>query len=169
MLNVISIEKDRLIEVLQENRDKHITEYEQAVKDYHVIAEYAMKQMAKEARKVASEYTKRAKNIAQSADIDEWDVSTIAMSYYPLSGIQKPVSHESDYSDALEMLEFHTITDESDQNTIQLSQGDFKTFVQDNWSWKIEWDNTTKLYASGSANIGIGTTNPLQTLHISAR
>ena len=52
MLHTIYIKKEKLTTKLTENREKHIEEYDQAVKDYKVIAKYAMEQMAKNAQSI---------------------------------------------------------------------------------------------------------------------
>jgi hypothetical protein len=64
------------------------------------------------------------------------------------------------------MLEFHTITDEDDKDTIALSQEDFRTFVRDDWAWKAQFSNMSTMYFSGSSNIGLGNSNPLEKLHV---
>ena len=165
MLHTISIKKDKLIETLTANRKIHINEYKQAVEDYHVIAKYAMDQMAKAAQKTALAYKKRAKIIEKSDDMDDWNVTQIYINTQALHNLQLPQSHENDYDEAIEMLQFHTITDEEDKDTIALSQQDFRTFVRDDWDWKEQFSNMSTMYMSGSANIGVGTINPLAKLH----
>ena len=127
-----------------------------------------MEQMAKEAQKVASAYKKKAKTIELSEELDDWNVNAIQINNSPLRNVKLPQSHVKDYDEAIEMLEFHTVTEDEAKDTVQLTQQDFRTFVRDDWAWKQNWSASNELIISGSTNIGLGTTNPLNKLHIYA-
>lgn len=58
--------------------------------------------------------------------------------------LQRPESHEKDYDTALEMLEWH------ENDTIEVSQSEFKQFIQDEWSWKRQFAATTQTYTTSA-------------------
>jgi hypothetical protein len=52
-----------------------------------------------------------------------------------------PEDHTGDYDDAIEMMKWST------EDTVLLTQGQFKQYVQDDWGWKDAWmaSNTSYL------------------------
>lgn len=44
-----------------------------------------------------------------------------------------PADHTSDYDDVISMMEWST------QESIELTQSQFKQYVQDDWGWKDQW------------------------------
>ena len=166
MLQTISIDRTKLIQKLKENKKIHIKEYEEAVKNYKIIAKYAMEQMAKNAQKTATLYKKKAKIIETSEDLDDWNVDYIHIDKSPIVNIELPRSHALEYDEAIEMLELHCPIDESLKDTIQLTQDDFRKFVRDDWEWKKGWSIANSIVINESSNVGLGTTNPLNKLHI---
>lgn len=59
--------------------------------------------------------------------------------------LSKPESHEKEYDLAIKMLEM------SVDDVIQISQGEFDQLVNDEWSWKYNFQNS---YTSNSAYFG---------------
>ncbi len=51
-----------------------------------------------------------------------------------------PEDHTSDYLDAIEMMNWATDT------KIELTQAQFKQYVQDDWGWKDNWVTSTSQY-----------------------
>lgn len=54
-----------------------------------------------------------------------------------------PVDNTGDYDDVIEMMKW------SQDDNIQLTQGQFKQYIQDDWGWKDSWmvSNTSYLQA----------------------
>jgi hypothetical protein len=52
----------------------------------------------------------------------------------------RPTSHEEEYTTVIEMLEFGI------DDYVDLSQWEFKTYVQDQWNWKEDFNTTNSFY-----------------------
>jgi hypothetical protein len=50
MLDTVKVEKDRLLSTLEENKAKHVSEYDEAVTEYRAQAEKALRKRASEIR-----------------------------------------------------------------------------------------------------------------------
>jgi hypothetical protein len=51
-----------------------------------------------------------------------------------------PEDHTGDYDDAIQMMEW------SRDDTIELTQGQFKQYVMDDWGWKDSWVTSNTAY-----------------------
>jgi len=113
----VKVEKSELMSILQENKKKHIKEYDEAVKDYK-----------KAALKVAKEHVE----LAKSGDLDQ----IAKIKAMP----QRPFSYEDSYNRAIRMMEL------SVDNVIELEEQIFNQLVLDEWSWKNAFVATGALY-----------------------
>lgn len=52
-----------------------------------------------------------------------------------------PMDQTSDYNRAIEMLEM------SVDETVPLGEADFRSYVQDQWSWKHQWSSSNSAYS----------------------
>ena len=103
----VKVEKAELMKVLQDNKKKHVKEFDESVKDYK-----------KAAIKIAKEHV----DLAKSGDLDK--ISKIrAMP-------QRPTSYEDSYNRAIRMMEM------SVDDVIELEEDIFNQLVLDEWSWK---------------------------------
>ena len=113
----VKVNKTELMKVLQENKKKHIKDFEESVKDYK-----------KAALKVAKEHVE----LAKTGDLDQ--IAKIrAMP-------QRPTSYEDSYNRAIRMMEMSI-----DEN-IELEEQIFNQLVLDEWSWKHSFTATGALY-----------------------
>ena len=109
-LKVIPVNKTRLIEALTANREAHKANYEEAIEDYWAA-------LAKQIPLLVPPTTARSE-------------AKFNKQLRVVNGIDFPEDHTSDYDTALEMLDW------SEDDTIMVSEAEFKNFIQDNWNWK---------------------------------
>ena len=115
----VKVNKDELMKVLQENKKKHVKEFEEAVKDYK-----------KAALKVAKEHVE----LAKTGELDQ--IAKIrAMP-------QRPTSYEDSYTRAIRMMEM------SVEDVIELEDDVFNQLVLDEWAWKNAFTASSALYKS---------------------
>jgi hypothetical protein len=115
----VKVEKAELMKILQDNKKKHIKEFDESVKDYK-----------KAALKVAKEHVE----LAKSGDLDQ--IAKIrAMP-------QRPTSYEDSYNRAIRMMEL-SVDDE-----IELEEQIFNQLVLDEWMWKTAFTASGALYKS---------------------
>ena len=113
----VKVNKTELMKVLQDNKKKHIKDFEESVKDYKQAA-----------LKVAKEHVE----LAKTGDLDQ--IAKIrAMP-------QRPTSYEDSYNRAIRMMEMSI-----DEN-IELEEQIFNQLVLDEWSWKHSFTATGALY-----------------------
>lgn len=115
----VKVNKAELMKILQDNKKKHIKEYEESVKDYK-----------KAALKVAKEHVEFAK----SGELDQ----IARIKAMP----SKPVSYEDSYNRAIRMMEL------SVDDVIELEEQIFNQLVLDEWMWKTAFTASGALYKS---------------------
>jgi lysyl-tRNA synthetase class I len=117
------VNRDELLEVLKENREKHIAEYKSARKIW-------LKKAIKELRKVAkrAEQTKTLNN----------------KSFMPLGELPKPISYVHSYDTMIARLEAEV------KPTVELDDREFQSYWLDNWDWSGQFVGTTSLYGVGA-------------------
>lgn len=112
----IEVSKEQLLETLQSNRTRHVSEYEEAVRNYPGAVVRALREVAEQIE--SGEKKPEAHGIS----------------------MPKPHSYETEYDDAIEMLEWH------EGSTVTLDRQQFKQYVQDQWQWSGSFASTTSLY-----------------------
>lgn len=112
----VNVEKGRLLETLRQNLEVHKAEYAEAIENYPEV--------------VAHELRKRASQIDAGNPVD--------LQF----NLPKPQSFESEYGDAIQMLEWAT------DEVIELDQQQFKQYVQDEWHWQRAFAASTQMYNS---------------------
>lgn len=110
-----------LLEVLRENRAKHLDKYKKARKVW-------LKKAIKELRKVA--------------DRAEKDKKLNNQSFNPLMKLPKPVSYVHSYDVMIARLEAEV------NDTVDLDERDFNAYWLDNWEWSGAFVGTTSLYGA---------------------
>lgn len=113
----MNFKTSHLIEALECNRDTHIEEYNEALKGYKEKIRETLLSLLDKYEKGTEDYS------------GGFSINLIA-----------PQSHEEEYTTVIEMLKM--CTDE----TIMLDRSSFKNYVLDDWSWKTQFNNTTKMY-----------------------
>ncbi len=114
-----TVSTSELLEKLQENRAKHVSEYKKARKAW-------LKKAIKELRRVADRAEKEKKLNNQS--------------FNPLMKLPKPVSYARSYDVMIARLNAEV----NDQ--VELDERDFNAYWLDNWEWSGAFVGTTSLY-----------------------
>ena len=113
----VKVNKDEMLSIVRANKKKHVSDYEESVKDY---------------KKGAVAIAKKHVELAKTGDMDE--IAKIrAMP-------QKPTSYEKDYDRAIRMLEL------SVEDVIELEETIFNQLVLDEWTWKNAFATSAALY-----------------------
>lgn len=110
----VNVNKARLLDTLRQNLEVHKAEYAEAVENYPEV--------------VALELRKRASQIEAGNPVD--------LNF----NLPKPQSFQSEYEDAIQMLEWST------DDEVELDQQQFKQYVQDEWHWQRAFAASTQMY-----------------------
>ena len=119
VMKSIKINKNELLKIVRENKDKHVKEYNESVEDYKAAAV-----------KVAKEHVELA---------NTGDLTKIAKIKAMPSA---PTSYEKEYDRAIRMLEL------SVEDVIDLESDVFNQLVLDEWIWKHQFVASARLYKS---------------------
>lgn len=114
----VQMHKDKLIDILLKNRTEHVALYNEAVGAYGA--------------RVKDTIVDLAAKFGATGDLD----------LGPLSRLRNPESYESQYTEAIEMLN-HT-----QENNITLTQAEFRQYVLDKWSWVNSFSTSNSAYLS---------------------
>ena len=112
----VRIERVKLLEKVRENREKHVTEYNEAVQDYIDLVQEVL----------ASNLKTVKKNIKIAKDMNS--VKADFDSQRPLP--RSPMTYENEYNRAISMLEM------SNDDVIEIESEVFNQLVLDEWDWK---------------------------------
>lgn len=117
-MDIIRINREKLLAVLDANRTTHKAEFEEAHAAWREAATAALQFAAKQA--------------AEGGEVDT----------APLRDLPKPISYVKSYDDAITRLEYDT------RPEIELADREFSAWVQDDWNWRGQFAGTTSLYNS---------------------
>lgn len=102
------MDRKKLIEIVTKNRDKHISEYKQAVEGYKIALQAEIQKL--------------------SLAVDQTPADELVATFRGIP-LEKPHSYEKQYSRALQIL-IHSVDDH-----IELSNYEFEQLVMDEWEW----------------------------------
>ena len=111
--------KQVLLRILESNRTKHIKEYNEAREDYLVATINKLQE---------------ALTTHKAMKIDNLKPLKLF--------IDAPISHEQDYDVTIHMVQHHV------DETIILTEQEYRAFVLDEWSWKKIWMVSNSSYKS---------------------
>jgi hypothetical protein len=109
---------------LKENRENHVDAYKATLLSFHM-----------KRRELASNLGVRTGESYNDADFTK-RLSELAI-------MARPISHEEDYTEAIEMLSW------TSQEEIELTTEVFNQYIRDQWSWKKQFDMLSTTYGSG--------------------
>lgn len=113
-MQTITVKKKDLIQVIKQNREKHLQDYNTAVLGYKI--------------KVKEELEKKLKELERLTDSNFENFE-----HYLKSISSKPTNNLKDYDVALGMLEITT------EKEIQLDINEYRQYYLDEWHWKNVW------------------------------
>lgn len=113
-MQTVKVKKSELLTVVQENREKHIAEFNSAKK---IFIEDAIEKLTE---------------MLTTAQVKGKIIQSL--------GLSEPVSYQASYDTAIKMLQMST------EDVIELTQGEFQQYVEDQWHWKNSFVSTTAIY-----------------------
>lgn len=114
------IEKNKLLSILETNREKHIKDYNEALEGWFLALE-----------KAVIAFSNR---IAERANVQVSYLNSCA---------DKPISYETSYDEVISILKM------TEDTVIELSGEDFHKLVSDKWDWKSSFISNSTKYGSG--------------------
>jgi hypothetical protein len=118
-MHSVKVNRIELLNIVRENKEKHIRDFNESVEDY---------------KKAAINVAQKNLELAQTGELDK----IAAIKGMP----QKPASFEKEYNRAERMLEL------SVEEVIEVEQDVFNQLVLDEWAWKHQFTASASLYKS---------------------
>lgn len=119
VMNSVKVDRKKLLKIVTDNKEKHITDFNESVEDY---------------KTAAVKLAEANLELAKTGDLDK----IAKMRAVP----QKPVSYEQNYTRAIRMLEL------SVDKEIDVEEDVFNQLVLDEWAWKNAFVASASLYKS---------------------
>jgi hypothetical protein len=121
VMNAIKMNRLQLLDIVRENKIKHVAEALEAVEDY---------------KKLVLTITQSNLKLGKTANLEE---------FKKIKGVPSaPQSYENDYKRAIRMLEL------SVEEIIEVEEDIFNQLVLDEWAWKRTFIASNTMYKSGS-------------------
>lgn len=118
-MHSVKVNRVELLDIVRKNKEKHITEFKEAVNDFKA----AVIKVSEENLVLAK--TGKLEEIGKIKRIPE-----------------KPTSYETSYTRSIRMLEL------SIEETIELDEHTFNQLVLDEWQWKQQFTTSNSSYKS---------------------
>jgi len=126
-------DREKLLERIRENRDRHVEQYEEAWKGYLIEVHEQLEKVVKDARAEAKRWDGFEGEPGKMPENPRLHFNVAA---------QPPQSHEDEYNRVIDMLEFTT------QQEIMLTPEDFNQYVRDEWQWSRMFNETASSYSA---------------------
>ena len=144
----VTVNRLKLIEVLKENKEKHIQKFNDAISGYVETATEVVKEKFDAEMLSAKKHLESTlKSISEfdpknpSNTPCAWQVVRSAVANVPV-----PFNHSGMYQTAISMMEWDVRED------VELTYSEFQCFVLDEWEWKSEFEMVTSSYAGKAKN-----------------
>lgn len=125
VMKAIKMQRKELLNIVQDNKTKHIKEFNEAVEDYKALV-----------LQIATENVK----LAKSGNLTEFK----KIKQHPSA----PTSYEDNYKRAIRMLEL------SIDDVIEVEEDVFNQLVLDEWHWTHNFITSNAMYKSAGAAFG---------------
>lgn len=128
---VVTVKKEELLKILEENRTAHVQEFENACKIYR--------------EKVLQEVRTHKSMLAEFENVFK-EASFQDLPKFPdinLHRLPKPVSYVKSYDRAIGMLQLHS----KDEMTIDMET--YQKYVEDDWEWSAQAKMSNSSYLVG--------------------
>jgi len=134
----IEVKKSNLIAKLEENRKKHILDYNEAVAGYIETATKKLEDAYNIAKKKMKDNVELAKIKIQQFDKNYCKNDYLVLIEGATVELKSPQNFVEQYNTAIEMFQWDV------RETIQITHAEFKCFIEDKWDWT---DNFTAISA----------------------
>tara|TARA_Y100000034_G_C6879619_1_gene402807 strand:+ start:22 stop:486 length:465 start_codon:yes stop_codon:yes gene_type:complete len=139
----VEVNREKLLETLRENKDKHIREYGEAVRGYKTLAQEKLAALLCVAfRCLADNFDLIKTKIERLNPEDESIRDTVTLLNAMTFSLEVPKDHSKSYEIAIQMAEWEV------NETIELTQSQFQCFVLDDWEWTVKFKHLNTVYTT---------------------
>lgn len=142
MTRMVRVNRETLLETLKKNREKHLTEFNEAMAGYRRLA---LDKVLTAFSGLSSRIESRRAEIVEKVSTFTAETASNFSDYLVILeqvaiNLKVPVSYVDAYDAAIDMAAFDT------RDELELSGAEFQCFCRDVWDWTHEFANTTTMY-----------------------
>lgn len=139
---IVEVNRLELIQKLKANLDKHIADYAEAKAGYKAVLSAKIEEEFGKAKKQLVKDRKRALERVSGLTDEQIDEQSEHITVVPGSTVRMavPKSYAKEYQAAIDMATWDV------RDSLELTMAEFNCFVRDEWDWKLEFDNVSKMY-----------------------
>lgn len=138
----VEVNRQRLLDTLRDNKEKHVVEYEEAMAGYKAVLLEKIEQAFSDAKKQLEERYEKIKSKVEKftdADIAKQHDAFLLVEEVAVE-MKVPRSYEKDYNAAIDMAHWDV------RETLELTHAEFNCFVRDQWDWKSGFEAVSMMY-----------------------
>lgn len=139
----VTVDRQKLIETLKSNREKHSNSFREAISGYkHLAMERLVKLRERAKANVDDNFDDIKIKIERFNPNEESLLSdTVTLVNSMNFHLEVPQNHTKSYDVAIQMAEWEV------NPTVELTQSQFQCFVLDDWDWKKKFESLSKSYS----------------------
>jgi hypothetical protein len=127
-------DRQKLLDRIKENRDKHVAAYEEAWKGYLIEVAEQLEQCAKDARANLKKLNGKEWEVGD-------DLHREVVTHFGVNA-QAPQTHADEYDRVIDQLAFTSVDE------VVLTQQEFNQYVRDEWQWSRMFNETAGTYSA---------------------
>jgi hypothetical protein len=138
----VEVDRHSLIDTLEENRAKHIKDYEESMEGYKTVLLDKINKAFDNAKKELDTTFEKMKSRVSSftdEDISKQQDHFVLVDYITVE-MRVPRSYVKEYDAAIDMAKWDV------RKTLELTHAEFTCFVRDQWDWKSDFETISTLY-----------------------
>lgn len=138
----IEVNREKLVEILESNKIKHLKDYEEAKEGYKETLLTKLSTAFDDAKKQLEDRYSKIKEKVSNFTNEDIEKQTDYFQLVKDITVTMPVprSYEEEYNAAIDMAKWDV------RETLELTYAEFNCFVRDNWDWKAEFENVSVMY-----------------------
>lgn len=136
----VTVKREQLLETLRSNLQKHQKEYQEALDGYKDLAREKLVRLREKAGRDLEENFDKIAGRIERFDPEEGMSDTVVLLQSLTFTLKVPEDHSDSYKVAISMAEWDV------NETVELTQTQFQSFVLDDWDWQDEFKSVSAQY-----------------------
>lgn len=130
-MNLISVEKAKLLRIITDNKEEHVKEYEEAMKGYRVGVVAGLEKLGENVKEFAKEVDESLEEARNGGELKTHFTLDL---WSPFTNLTKPETHEKDYTTVIGMIDLDM------GDSVDLSRDEYRNYIQDEWDWSATFE-----------------------------
>jgi len=155
-MSYVTMDKNKLIEILKENKDKHDAIFDAALEGYWEAAKVKIEEKKKEfssffaetQKDIEFQFSKFLEKLDSKIPLSNTASVALKFNVNQFLGIIYPENHSTDYEKAIRKLELSIF------DKVTLSEEEYERYVLNNWEWRNSFLASNTSYINSAVPAG---------------